>query len=170
MAEYGFRPRQVVLLRHAEKTGRPGDRGLSPRGQARAVALAEVIPERLDAPEVLIACRSSTKSTRPVDTVRPLAARLGLDILDPGGTWDIGPRASAVSSVPVFAGRRILVCWRHDSLQQRAQAFGAVDAPSWPATLSDRLWILEHATGPMTLREVAQAIDIGIADNAGAAS
>lgn len=80
--------REVLLIRHAEKTGLPGDSSLSDRGLSRALALAVVLPERFGKPDIIIACRSVPKSSRPVETVRPLAAKLGLPIRDDWNTDD----------------------------------------------------------------------------------
>jgi hypothetical protein len=135
-------PCQMVLLRHAEKTGRPQDSGLSPQGQRRAGALAEVFAAQFGLPDVIIACRSTVKSTRPVDTVRPLASQLGLAIADGWGTQDYGALAEAVTGAASYANKSILICWRHDTLQALAQALGAADPPPWPETLYDCVWIL----------------------------
>jgi hypothetical protein len=132
----------MVLIRHAEKTGRPGDSGLSSMGQRRAAALAEMFAARWGLPDLIIACRSTPKSTRPVDTVQPLATKLGLSILDQWDTQDFANLAGAISMEAGYSGKTILSCWRHDTLQLLAQNLGAADAPPWPSTLYDCVWLL----------------------------
>ncbi len=144
-------PRQMVLIRHAEKTDRPDDPGLSALGQQRARALADMFAARWGLPDVIIACRSTAKSTRPVDTVRPLATKLGLPVLDQWETQDFADLAGATSIEAAYSGKTILICWRHDTLQLLAQNLGAADAPPWPSTLYDCVWLLRPTLGGIDL-------------------
>jgi hypothetical protein len=132
----------MVLIRHAEKTGRPDDPGLSALGQQRASALADMFVARWGLPDFIIACRSTAKSTRPVDTVLPLATKLGLPILDRWSTQDFAHLAVAVANDAIYACKAILICWRHDTLQPLANALGAPDAPPWPSTQYDCAWVI----------------------------
>ena len=155
-----FLPSLVILMRHAEKTGRLGDSGLSALGEARARALAADWPGFLGGdPDALIACRSTPKSTRPVDTVQPLAQRLGLAINDRWGTQDYAAVAAAVGAGRAYESRRVLICWRHDALPQLAASFG-VAAPMWPDDLYDVFWLLEDNGGALRLRIENQQIPI----------
>ena len=70
----GASPSRVILMRHAEKTGQPGDRGLSEAGQRRARLLAAAIPRQLGPIDQLIAARSTPNSARPELTLEPFAA------------------------------------------------------------------------------------------------
>jgi hypothetical protein len=132
--------KRFVILRHAEKTGLPADRHLSPAGHDRALALC-TLPEYLGAIHAIIAAQSVPKSVRPKETVEPLAAKLGLPIITSWNTHDLGDLASALKHDVSLAGKQILICWRHDALQALAHALGARDAPSWPNTLYDRIWL-----------------------------
>lgn len=158
-----FLPSQVILMRHAEKTGLPGDLGLSALGQARAQTLAACWPRFLGAPEAIIACRSTSKSTRPVDTVQPLAGRLGLAIDDRWGTQDFAALAAAVGAERTYENRRVLICWRHDTLPQLAASLGVV-APLWPDDLYDVFWLLENEHGAARLRIENQRLPIDQVD------
>lgn len=159
MEASAFVPKQVILMRHAEKTGRPGDCGLSPLGEDLAWALARAWPGRLDPPDVIIACRSTLRSTRPVDTVRPLAERLGLTIDDRWGSRDCAALASLVATSPDYGGRQVLICWRHETLSLLASSFG-VAAPSWPSNLYDAFWLIESHDGAVRLRAEPQQLPI----------
>lgn len=158
-----FLPSQIILMRHAEKTGLPGDVGLSALGQTRAETLATAWPRFLGEPDAIIACRSTPKSTRPVDTVRPLAHRLGLGIDDHWGTQDYAALAAAVATDGPYDNRRILICWRHDTLPQLAASFGVV-VPGWPDDLYDVFWLLENEQGALRLRIENQRLPIGRGD------
>jgi hypothetical protein len=76
-------PVHVLIIRHAEKAG---GTGLSPGGKARAAALPKLFmksddrPNPFPAPDFIIAAATSDESSRPVDTVTPLAGKLGLPI------------------------------------------------------------------------------------------
>jgi broad specificity phosphatase PhoE len=144
-------PKLLILMRHVQKTGQPGDTGLSAFGNERARRLAEAWSRVMPSLDMIIACRSTTKSSRPVDTVRPLADTLNLSIDDRWGTQDYQALARHLISDPGNRHRRILICWRHDTLPQLATCFGAA-APSWPDDLYDRLWLLEQVHEAVLLR------------------
>ena len=68
-------PRQLVILRHAEKPDDPRDPDLSPEGDARAQMLATLIPRRFPNPDRLFCAARSRHSNHPYDTLAPLAQR-----------------------------------------------------------------------------------------------
>jgi hypothetical protein len=143
-----FLPKQVLLIRHAEKTGSPGDSGLSRRGRARALALVGALPAQYGDPDVIVACANVPKSTRPVDTVRPLADRLRLPIEDRWNTQDHQALAQALQTSRAFTDRRVLVCWRHETLPALARALG-FPAPIWPRTDYETVWVIEFLPTPI---------------------
>src|SRR5690349_20849493 len=79
-------PKQVLIIRHGEKPGDPGvdspsdPRDLSTKGYERAGALAPYIPATFPKPDFLFATQASKHSNRPVETITPLSAALGLTI------------------------------------------------------------------------------------------
>jgi hypothetical protein len=137
-----FGPRCIMLIRHAEKTGDPGDRGLSDLGRLHAAALADTLPELYGAPDIIIACQSTAKSCRPVQTVEPLASRLGAPVESRWGTYDVGPLVDALRSEPAYAAKAVLICWRHDTIRDIAVALGVEHAPAWPNSLYGCLWLI----------------------------
>lgn len=154
-----FNAREVLLIRHAEKTGIPGDSGLSDVGLARAMALATILPERFGPPDIIIACTSVPSSTRPFDTVRLLAAKLGLPIRDDWNTDDFDELARTIRSHPAYADKRVLVCWRHKTLPALARSLGIRAPPVWPETLYDCLWRLRPTPDGVKLFASRQGIE-----------
>lgn len=153
-----FLPKQVLLIRHAEKTGSAGDSGLSRRGRARALALVNALPAQYGDPDVIVACANVPKSTRPVDTIRPLADRLRLPIEDRWNTQDYEALAQNLLTSRAFSDRRGLVCWRHETLPALARALGA-PAPHWPRTDYETVWVIEFGATP-SFRVEQQQIEL----------
>ena len=73
--------RTIILIRHGEKIS-DDYTNLSPEGQARAKCLPELFSyEKLGyVPDKIYANKRSYTSTRPYDTVHPLAKYLGLEV------------------------------------------------------------------------------------------
>ena len=155
-----FPPKLVLVIRHAEKTGRPEDRGLSETGRSRAAALAETLPRTFGPLDALIACRSTAKSRRPAETLEPVAQRLGLPIDERWGTYDFADLARTVLTDPALAGRAVLISWRHDTMKQLAESFGVAEAPAWPDTLYDGIWKLEPSPTGVELTQQPQGLEI----------
>jgi phosphohistidine phosphatase SixA len=141
MAMTTFLPKQVLIIRHAEKPALRGDRGLSPRGRARASALVDTFPAQFGAPDIIIACADKASSTRPVDTIKPLADRLRLPIEDQWNNQDYGALAHALQTNQAFSGRRVLICWRTETLAELGRALGA-PTTTWPKTDFDTVWVI----------------------------
>ena len=167
----------VMLIRHAEKPrepreqavdalGRPDAASLSVRGWQRAGALAALFrhpPAPLRRPLALLAAARSPShvSTRPRDTLLPLAAALGLEVEEPPEGADSAERlaeAAAARDGPV------LVCARHEALPEIARALGADGAlpGSWPGDRYDVVWLVTPPRGP--LRQWPQCLLAGDAD------
>src|ERR1700761_8711414 len=76
-------PKRIVILRHGEKPGAPdapddpSNPNLSQAGQQRAQMLAVLIPKKFGDPDFLLGAASSPSSQRPVQTLQPLAEKLG---------------------------------------------------------------------------------------------
>jgi hypothetical protein len=145
------KPAQVILILHAEKPAEGAD--LSQRGKERAAAL---VPYFLGRPEVLpfkapvaIYAQGAKKegsSRRPVETVKPLAAALKLDVIDKYTHDEFPQMVEEVLAKPEYEGKTVLVCWEHKVLPDIARAFGVKDpAQKWHGAVFDRTWVITFA-------------------------
>lgn len=149
----------IMIIRHAEKPIHSGGpHGVTPEGEddkhsltvtgwIRAGALAGLFsPPCGDAPAGLRRPQSvygptlrQGHSKRSVQTVMPLAARLGLDVITRYATGDEARLARELSGRPGAT----LVAWRHESIHTIAEHLGEVTpAPPahWPADRYDVVW------------------------------
>ena len=149
----------IMLIRHAEKPGqgRSGvdddghldERSLSVAGWRRAGALVPyfaLLADRMHArlvcrPEHIFAARATPlhPSTRPRDTITPLADALGIAVDERWSDEDpLEQFAQTLRNLDV----PVLVCWRHDYLPALARAvLGAGDVPRvWPGERFDLTW------------------------------
>ena len=138
----------VVLLRHAEKTGKHPLAQLSAAGRRRAEALVPLlVPYR---PAALYA--SDRKRTQ--QTLAPLAQHLGLTVaIRPLGAEE----ALAGEILAEHRGTTVVVCGHSDSLAQIASDLGFPG--TFPAVDGyDRLWFVRIPVddAPPTLEERAQ--------------
>ena len=134
-------PRTVILMRHAEKPADKGEAVLSEAGRSRARRVAALVPQLLRPPDVLFAAADKPGSMRPRATLEPLAATVGLEIRQfPDGESEA--LAEMLRSGAEFAGRRIVISWRHKALPALARALGAPPGrcpDPWPQDLYDHI-------------------------------
>src|SRR4051794_17678509 len=81
------RPACILLIRHAEKPDDDEDESLSKAGRKRAEALYQLFEKAdrrkvLPRPDFIFAAHNSKNSRRSVETVKPLAKKLGLSVDD----------------------------------------------------------------------------------------
>ncbi|ALM86151.1 hypothetical protein [Bordetella sp. N] len=169
----------IMLIRHAEKPtrdpryaedthGARGRHGLSTRGERRAQLLAayftssdDVLRERgLCRPQFIFGAATNAQhhSTRPVDTVMPLAVALKLEVRD---DFSSDPPFDKVADTLHNAAMQgpVLVSWRQDSLPELARAIGARAVPSvWPLSRFDMIWLLERQDDEWALTQVPQML------------
>ena len=150
----------ILIIRHADKpvdgvddgvdaSGLPDPRSLTPRGWQRAGAWAALLVPALTAPAPeaqpilprptaifasALAKRpdGGGRSRRPLETVIPLAARLGLEIDQSLTKGMESALAAAISNIDGV----VLVSWQHEHIVTiaRALAPGAANIPgAWPA-------------------------------------
>ncbi len=143
-------PRQIVVLRHAEKPDDPDDPNLSPAGEQRAKMLASLIPRRFPHPDYLFAAAPSKDSNRPVETLTPLATKLGMNLDADIADKDYPKLATDLLNKPKYVDKLVIVCWHHGHIPGLAMAFGVPQpevaaAPGitdmrWDPTVFDRFW------------------------------
>src|SRR5215207_9743486 len=148
----------VFIIRHAEKP--PEGPHLSDTGYERARALVRLFGNCFCKPDALFAAANKPKSSRPVETLEPLAAALGLTIKAEFGTMEVDRLAEHLRSPSAPAGRIVLISWRQDGIPLLARALGAQDAPThWPEPVFDRVWrLLFLADGPVRFADLAQGL------------
>ncbi|MGM9480264.1 histidine phosphatase family protein [Roseateles sp. NT4] len=170
----------IMLIRHAEKpgqghegidrVGRPDDRSLSLAGWLRAGALVPYfasLADRIHArlvcrPEHIFAARATSMhpSTRPRDTVQPLADVLGLSVDERWSDEDSLDRfAETLRNFEV----PVLVCWRHDYLPALARAIlRDVGVPeAWPDERFDLIWSIRRDSDGWAFLQVPQLLLAG---------
>jgi hypothetical protein len=153
------RPKQILIVRHAEKNDDKSDIHLNARGYARAAALPTLFPSRLDTPEFLFASRQSAHSNRPLETITPLARALRLQIDNTFTNEDYAGLARHVLGKPVYAGKTVLICWHHGNIPALARALGIKDASApWPEMQFDRVWRITFADGVPALTDLPQRL------------
>jgi broad specificity phosphatase PhoE len=151
--------RMIMLIRHAEKPLHPdGPCGVTPHGQEdphsltvtgwiRAGALVQLFapahgdpPAGLRRPDTIYAtAHAGGHSKRSIQTVDPLASRLGLEVVT---RYAEGDEAHLAKELGTRAGVT-LVAWHHESIHSIGHHLGAVDPPvpeSWPADRFDVVW------------------------------
>jgi hypothetical protein len=153
-------PKTVFIIRHAEKPFDPGDKDLTFRGRLRAAVYAAYFNHKLnDAfPQIdaIYAAANAKRSHRPVQTVKPLAAALGLEIsteFADKAAAELGERLRAEGA----KNRTVLVCWHHEHIPALVEALGAKPPlERWPGHAYDMMWQVDFESGgpALTVREI----------------
>jgi hypothetical protein len=152
--------RMIMLIRHAEKPLHPSrsPHGVDPEGQhdphsltvtgwVRAGALVELFapsrgnpPTELRRPDTIYAsAHAGGHSKRSLQTVGPLASRLGLETVKRYATGDEAHLAKEISTRPGAT----LIAWHHEALHKIAHHLGEVHPTPphcWPADRFDLIW------------------------------
>jgi broad specificity phosphatase PhoE len=145
----GAQPRQVLLIRHAEKPANDADFHLSAAGKKRADALPELFrksdgrPDPLPKPDFIFAATNSRHSHRPVETVTPLARSLKLPVDTRFENDDEVRLAKELLTNPRYEGKTVLVCWHHGHLPELARKLGVAKVPEkWKDGVFDQVWVI----------------------------
>jgi hypothetical protein len=156
-------PATILLIRHGEKP--PVGRHLSMLGVERAKALPRLFggenaapPHNLPHPDALFAAAPKRKSNRPLETLIPVSEAFGLPI-DAKFTDDDCKGLAKRLLRGSFAGKVVLVSWRHDTLPALAKALGATPPQRhWPDEQFNRVWRIDYRNGTPVLTDVPQAL------------
>jgi WD40 repeat protein len=138
----------ILIVRHAEKP--PSGPDLSPAGVTRAAAYAKYFnpfsagPDAAFAPDSLIASSPTPASNRPVQTLKPLSAAIGVPIDERFASVDVRDLAETLRSGQ--RGKHILIAWHHEQIPELIQALGGdpskvLPGGVWPARVYD--WVVE---------------------------
>jgi broad specificity phosphatase PhoE len=153
-------PHIVMIIRHAEKpaaTDGEKDPNLSKQGYERAEALAKVFPEHFPHPDYLIAAKKSKGSNRPVETITPLSKALHEEIDSNFQSDDCEGLAHALKTDPKYAGKVVLISWRHGKIPELAKALGAKNVPAkWQDDVFNRVWEIEYKKGAASWKDLPE--------------
>lgn len=148
-------PDEVFIIRHAEEP--LNGPNLNDRGRERANALSKLFDnKRFARPTAIFAAKSTPESSRPVETVQPLAAALGLTINDDFKETRYESLSQLVLHGAAYDHGHVLICWHQGSIPELARTLGATKVPNWPKTVYDGIWVLKFAGGKPTLTPEAQ--------------
>jgi hypothetical protein len=155
-------PREVMLIRHAEKPDDGSSIHLSPAGQKRAEALPKLFdlsrPHPFPKPDFIFATKQSDNSNRPVETVTPLAKGLHLDVNSHYRDKRYQDLADELLTRPKYAGKVVLVCWHHGEMKELATSLRVEDAHKWPKEVFDQVWVISYTDGKAKLQLKPQAL------------
>ena len=130
-------PKQVVIIRHAEKNLATGQ--LLPKGQARALALAAYLTQldpsstnpplfNFGNPSSLFAAKPMKEgdhlTTRCMHTLIPTAAKLNFAINFPYGPGGETQLAKLILSDACYDGKYVVICWHSTRIVKLIKAFG----------------------------------------------
>ncbi len=155
-------PREILIIRHAEKPVSADSPNLTARGYARAAALVQFFSASFDTPDYLFATQVSKRSNRPVETVTPLATALHLGLDSTVADADYASLAQEILTNPKYVGKLLIVCWHHGNIPALAKALGIVDPPeTWPDSVFDRIWRIRYGNSGTTLDNFPQRLLFG---------
>lgn len=152
----GRAPASVLLMRHAEEP----DSGphLNDRGRERAHSLVKLFPTRFPKPTALFAAQSTKQSSRPMETLEPLAQATGLRLNEEFSNERFSELAFQLMSDPKYVGGHIVVCWHRETLPEFATALGVDSPPRWRATVYDHVWFIRFLNGKPSLSDESERL------------
>jgi len=156
-ASAAAKPREILIVRHAEEPEKGDKIHLSDRGRERAAALVKLFPARFQTPQFLFAARPSVHTNRSVETLEPLAKALGLPVDKRFDDTQYAKLARTLDE-PAYAGTRVLICWQHATIPDLAKALGVPAPPKWADPRYDRIWQIKFGAGGATLADLPQGL------------
>ena len=166
----------IMVIRHAEKPtgningvtiqGEKDPESLIVQGWQRAGALTPFFSSAsspLSVPQFLFAAdaEKATNSERPIETITPLSAKLGLKI---NTTWK-KKDWSKMTDAALQAKGVALICWQHDDIPNIANKIMNQDlAPKWPGDRFDMVWLFTWSSNQYQFTQVPQLLLAGDSD------
>lgn len=154
-------PSRILLIRHAEKPPEAEmSNHLNPMGKERADAIPRLFeksadrPDPLPKPDFLFAAKESKNSKRSIETLEPLSKAWKMPLVTEFDATECANLAKHFQEAK-YAGKVVLIAWKHGKLPDLARALGATGVPDkWKDEAFDRVWDIEFksGTGKMTDR------------------
>ena len=115
---------------------------------------------RFPTPDFLFATKPSNSSSRPVETITPLAQALQFLKNDPSfkvhhhfkndAKGIDGLKSEILNTPATYGGKVVLICWHHGTIPQLTEAFG-VSSSKWPGTVFDLVYRITWDSGKASL-------------------
>lgn len=162
-------PRQIILLRHAEKGSDPADNHLSLKGRERALALAPYLTETPELltnglPVALFAsgAQKATHSFRSMETLAPLGKQLNQPVWSSFTNKEVEALADFILRQRSYQGKTIVVCWTHEYIPELIAALGAPSpARKMKSSEFDRLYLITYKDRKATIQDLPQRLLYG---------
>ncbi len=129
-------PREIIVIRHAEKPPDAEDKGLSELGRRRATSLLKFFKENPETsrswPPIAIYATGlgkGGKGQRCQHTVKPLSASLGVPIQTPFKAEEAADLAKQVLADEKLKGKTILICWTKERIPILLEGLGVRTIP-----------------------------------------
>ncbi|WP_298420622.1 hypothetical protein [uncultured Kordia sp.] len=163
-------PKEILILRHAEKPTEASNENLSIKGYERAAALAYYMPATFGTIDHIFAAGVGHKShsKRPVETITPLAERLGKKVHDSYLKYEYPEMITHIFGDDKYTGKTIAIAWQHTDIEDIATKFGALEVPTskWPGDCFDLVWKLTlNDDNSYTLNQIPQLLMYGDSDD-----
>lgn len=155
-------PKEVMLIRHAEKPEEGNE--LNQKGRERAAALAPFFMGRPEVapPQAIFAVptKNDYSSFRTLETVTPLSQALHIKPNQQFTVDDIKGLTTDILTNPAYEGKVVLVAWEHHRIPEIAQGLGIQNPPKWHGRDFDRVWIVRFAP-TVTFQDLPQQLMYG---------
>ena len=175
------RATKIMVLRHAEKPakdyvpfgvtleGKQSKESLEVRGWQRAGALANLFAPSdghiqhafLARPQFLFTSKPLKRkgSRRPIETITPLAEKLGVGINSDHERGDFDEMVEHVFTCKGVA----LICWQREYIPEIAAHIlgnSRIAPPAWPEDRFDLIWVfdLNRGSGRYTFKQIPQML------------
>jgi len=102
-------------------------------------------------------------SQRAIQTIKPLAEKMELAVLDRYSNGQVDALVNDVLKNPDYEGKMVLICWSQEELPRIASLLGAEKSPKkWSDETYDRLWVLNYDDeGNATFKDLPQKLLYG---------
>jgi hypothetical protein len=163
-------PKEILILRHAEKPTDTSNENLSAKGYDRAAALANYLPNTFGTIDAVFAAGVGAKSNseRPRETVTPLAEKLGKKLNDTYLKFQYQEMITYILGDDAYTDTTIAIAWQHTDIATIATAFGAEKVPvtKWPEDCFDLVWKLTYnGNKGYSLAQIPQLLMFGDIDD-----